>query len=88
MRFVSRVSAEFWEQYNALPAEIQRQADKAYRLFSANPSHPSLSLKKAGPFWSARISLEYRVLGYRQDREFYWFWIGPHGEYGKILKRG
>jgi len=52
------------------------------------PSHPSLNLKKVGPFWSARISLEYRVLGYRQDREFFWFWIGPHDEYVKIIKLG
>jgi hypothetical protein len=85
---VSHVSAEFWEQYNALPAEVQRQADKAYRLFTSNPSHPSINLKKVGPFWSARISLEYRVLGYQEDHEFFWFWIGPHDEYDKILKRG
>jgi len=84
---VSHVSAEFWEQYHALPLRIRRQADKAYALFTANPSHPSLSLKKVGPFWSARISLEYRVLGYRVDHEFFWFWIGPHDEYDQILNR-
>lgn len=86
MRFVSHVSAEFRELYNALPLEIQRQADKAYGLFTANPYHPSLNLKRTGPFWS--VSLEYRVLGYQQAHEFFWFWIGPHSEYEKILKRG
>jgi hypothetical protein len=83
----SHISAEFREQYGALPAEIQRRADKAYRLFTKNPLHPSLNLKKVGPFWSARVSLEYRVLGYKQNHEFFWFWIGPHDEYSEIIKR-
>lgn len=86
MTFVSRVSPEFWEQYNALPEEIRQAAGKAYRLFCENPSHPSLVLKKAGPYWSARISRDYRVLGYQRGSEVYWFWIGPHDEYERILK--
>ncbi len=87
MTVVSHVSPEFRELYDALPTEVQRQADKAYSLFAANPSHPSLNLKKVGPLWSARVSLEYRVLGYQQDYEFFWFWIGAHDEYDKILKQ-
>lgn len=47
----------------------QRQADKAYRLFAANPA--SLALKKVGLYWSARISLEYCVLGYQKGNEFF-----------------
>jgi hypothetical protein len=84
--FVSRVSPDFWERYNALPSEVREQAEKAYRLFSSNPNHPSLGLKKAGPYWSARISIGYRVLGYRRGDEFFWFWIGPHDEYERLLK--
>lgn len=87
MTIVSHVTAEFWARYRALPAVIQRQADKAYKRFRVNPSHPSLHLKKAGPFWSARVSLDYRVLGYEANQEFYWFWIGPHYEYNQLLKR-
>ena len=86
MNFVSRVSPEFWKRFNALPSEVQRQAEKAYRLFQSNPAHPSLALKKVGPYWSARISLEYRVLGYQRGHEFFWFWIGPHDEYDELLK--
>ena len=85
MIYVSRVSAEFWELYNALPEDVQRQADRVYILFSSNPSHPSLFLKKAGPYWSVRVSRDYRVLGYRQGNEMFWFWIGPHDEYERIL---
>ncbi|MDQ2949263.1 MAG: hypothetical protein M3Y27_25545 [Acidobacteriota bacterium] len=86
MTFLSRVSPEFWAQYNSLPSKVQRQASKSYALFLSNPSHPSLGLKKVGPFWSSRVSSDYRVLGYRQGREFFWFWIGPHDEYERILK--
>lgn len=86
MPFVSQVSPEFWEQYNELPAEVQNLSNKAYRLFLADPWHPSLALKKVGPFWSARISLGYRVVGYRRNNEFFWFWIGSHAEYDRLLR--
>ena len=87
MTIVSHVTAEFWSRYHALPEDVRRQADKAFKRFRVNPSHPSLHLKKAGPFWSARVSLDYRVLGYLENHEFYWFWIGPHDEYDQLLKR-
>ena len=86
MKFNSFVPAEFWALYDALPLDARRQADKAYRLFLDNPAHPSLALKKVGPYWSARISLDYRVLGLQKGSDFYWFWIGPHDEYEKLLK--
>ena len=86
MTFGSRVSPEFWALYNAHPEDVQRQAAKAYRLFSSNPLHPSLALKRVGPFWSARISLDYRVLGYQKGRDYFWFWIGPHDEYEAFLR--
>lgn len=85
MSFWSHASGEFWDSYLALPERIRRQADKAYERFSSNPSHPSLCLKRVGPFWSARVSLEYRVLAYREGNEFFWFWIGPHDEYDRII---
>ena len=87
MSFSSRTSAEFWDLYNALPIEIQRQADKQYALFSQNPLHPSLRLKPAGAFWSVRISASYRAVASRRGDEFFWFWIGSHDEYTQLLKR-
>ena len=47
MTFQSRTFARFWERYDALPAEMRRQADKQYALFHENPHHPSLRLKAA-----------------------------------------
>jgi len=49
------------------------------------PIPPSLLLKPVGAFWSARISRSYRVLAVKRGSEFYWFWIGPHDEYERIV---
>src|SRR6202034_4029069 len=81
----SRTLARFWQCYDKLPAEIERQADKQYALFRDNPLHPSLRLKAVPPFWSVRISGSYRALAIRQGDVFYWFWIGPHQKYEEIL---
>jgi hypothetical protein len=43
-------------------------------------------LKPAGEFWSARVTDAYRVLGFREENAFTWFWIGPHDEYLRLLK--
>jgi hypothetical protein len=83
----SRTLARFWQQYDQLPVEVRRQADKQYALFQKNPTHPSLRLKEVGPFWSVRISGSYRALAIRKADAFHWFWIGPHQKYDEILKR-
>ena len=88
MIFHSHVLAEFWDCYDALPEAIQEQADKQYALFAANPNHRSLRLKPRGPYWCVRISDGYRALARRKENDFFWFWIGPHDEYERILKAG
>jgi hypothetical protein len=65
---------------------MQDQANKQYLLFSTNPNHPSLQLKEAGPYWRVRVSRGYRALARRRGDEFFWFWIGPHDEYERLLK--
>jgi uncharacterized membrane protein len=86
VRFRSHALAEFWEHFQALPADIQVQANKQYSLFEANPNHPSLRLKEIGPYWSVRVSRGYRALARRRGNDYFWFWIGPHDEYERILK--
>jgi hypothetical protein len=65
---------------------IQVQADKQYALFAANPHHPSLRFKEIGPYWSVRVSRGYRALARCRGNDLYWFWIGPHDEYERLLK--
>jgi hypothetical protein len=83
--FSSYASRDFWECYGALPAEVQHQADKQFALFSADPNHPSLRLKPVGAFWSVRITKSCRALARRKGDAFYWFWIGTHADYERLL---
>lgn len=78
----------FWWRYRQLSPEIQMLADKNFELLKVDPRHRSLRLKrvgKSGEFWSARVGLHYRVLGYAAGDDILWFWIGSHAEYDQIL---
>lgn len=84
----SRAARRFWKLFAALPADVRKQAYKAYALFTRDPFHPSLNFKEVNKregIWSARISDDHRVLGYRKDGEIRWFWIGSHTDYEKIV---
>jgi hypothetical protein len=83
---ISRAAPEFWDAYRKLPRPIQRLALKNYRLWRADPHHPSLHFKKAGPLvWSARVGRDYRAVAAPVPGGFVWFWIGPHHEYDRLL---
>ena len=74
--------------YADLPREVQLQSRRAYQLFRRNPSHPGLNFKKVDEennIYSARIGLGYRALGQLDGSEIVWFWIGPHGDYDKLV---
>ena len=86
MSLSSHPLAEFWDCYDALPTNIQEQADKQYTLFAFNPYHPSLRFKETGPYSPVRVSRAYRALARRRGNDLYWVWIGPHDEYDRILK--
>jgi hypothetical protein len=76
---------EFWECYDRLPEAVQRLADKNFELLKSNPQHPSLHFKKIGRLRSARVGIQYRALAVEDGDDLVWFWIGPHGEYDRIL---
>ena len=86
----SSVTKAFRKKLTDLPSSVQEQAAKVYDLWSSDPYHSSLQFKKISqtqPIYSARISLNYRVLGLLEDDCIYWFWIGAHTEYDELLKR-
>ena len=86
----SSVTKEFRKQFDALPAEVQEQADRAYTLWRSNPYHPSLQFKQVSrgqPIYSVRVGLSYRALGLREGDHVYWFWIGSHAHYDDFLNR-
>lgn len=91
-----RATERFWALYADLPHDVQILARKQFRLYQANPDHPSVNLKplkhSKRPIWSARVSDQYRALAIRTlDQQgqamMLWYWIGPHAEYDKITSR-
>ena len=86
----SFTQSSFWDAYHRLPDHIKIQARRAYTLFGENPDHPSLNFKRVGrrnSVYSARISAGYRALGVMDQSDIIWFWIGPHHEYDRLLRR-
>ena len=80
----------FWDAYRRLPIHVQRQARESYSFFALNPNHPSLDFKRVSqrrPVYSVRVSTDYRALGVLDGGDIVWFWIGPHHEYDRLLRR-
>jgi len=86
----SSVTKAFRKQLTHLPESVQEQATKAYALWRSDPYHNSLQFKRVSqrqPIYSARVGLNYRVLGLLEEEHIYWFWIGTHAEYDELLGR-
>ncbi len=87
----SSLTKTFCKRLNQLPLSVQEQAEKAYELWREDPYHNSLQFKRVSqrqPIYSARVSLNYRVVGLLEPNDhIYWFWIGAHDEYDELLKR-
>ncbi len=85
MRHIATES--FWSRYDSLPANIQKLADKNFKLLKRNPDHPSLHFKHVGKgLWSARVGMKFRALAIPRDGGFAWIWIGTHAEYDRLIK--
>jgi len=84
----SRTTPEFRELLQNLPECVQRQARLAYQLFRKNSSLPGLRFKRIlrePPTFSARVGLNYRVVGALDGDVVIWYWIGTHAEYDKLI---
>ena len=85
----SRTTRRFRALFAALPANVQRQAREAYRLFQRNPAHPGLHFKQvrsSPPTYSARIGIGYRAAGVLDGDTVVWFWVGTHADYDQLLE--
>jgi len=85
----TRTTPEFWRRFATLPLHIQLLARENFKLFKQNPSHPSLHFKpikrRGQVLYSARIGIHYRALAYENKGTLFWFWIGHHTDYDKII---
>lgn len=85
----SQASPRFWQLFENLPTDVQRLAEKSYRLWKANPHHPSLRYRRLqgrDDLVSARIGDHYRALGYVESGVVIWIWIGRHAEYDQLTR--
>ena len=82
-----RTSARFWTLFARLPEAVQDVARKNFELLKDNPSHPSLHFRKVGKLWSVRAGINHRALAVEDGPDFIWVWIGPHGEYMRMIKQ-
>ena len=85
----SYVTDDFIKAFRALPDGVKDLARKHYRLWRANPYHPSLHFKRVHrtePLYSVRIGLGWRALGLLEDDGIAWFWIGSHAEYDRLIR--
>ena len=86
----SSVTQSFRKQLEALPADVQAQAARAYALWRVDPYHPSLQFKRVSqrqPLYSVRVGAHYRALGLREAESIFWIWIGSHADYDALLKQ-
>lgn len=84
----SVLTEDFLACFAGLPAEVQEQARRAYRLWRANPSHPGLRFKPIrghDGVYSVRVGRGWRALGRLEAAAVAWFWIGAHAEYGGLF---
>lgn len=85
----SRTTSCFRALFTSLPANVQKQARNAYRLFQGNPTHPGLRFKQVHadpPIYSARVGISHRAVGALAGNTIIWFWIGSHADYDELLK--
>jgi hypothetical protein len=86
----SKLTEDFVVHFRRLPDSVKAQARRNYRLWRANPAHPSLQFKRIHPkdrLFSVRIGIGWRALGLVEGDTIYWFWIGSHADYDRILRR-
>jgi hypothetical protein len=79
-------TVDFWQAYEALPARVQKLADRNFKLLKENSMHPSLHFKRVGNFWSARVGSSWRALAAQDGETIIWFWIGSHADYDKMVR--
>jgi hypothetical protein len=82
----SVATKRFWKLYRALPAEARAQAREAFKLFTANPAYPGLSLERLRCYpdcWSVRVSRNYRAVAHKHGDTMIWFWIGTHADFDR-----
>jgi hypothetical protein len=84
----SILTDDFITAFRDLPEAVKDLARKNYRLWRANPYHPSLQFKRVHPtepIYSVRVGRGWRALGLLDNDTIAWFWIGSHADYDRLI---
>ena len=81
----SHITRSFRDAFRTLPPEVRERSRRAYRLWRENPYLPGLRFKRVGADVSIRIGRDYRALGLLEGENVYWYWIGSHDDYERML---
>lgn len=92
MNYTGKLDPKFKKYMAKLPERIQIAALETFRLWLEDNSYNSLQFKNIkglgrGDIYSIRVTKNYRMLGELEDDLISWFWVGPHDEYMRLLKR-
>ncbi len=92
----NRRTSQFKDSFGKLPPKIQRLAAEVFKLFAANPDHPSLRRHKLKDTdkgqhrqasISVTISMQYRAIYVEDGDTNVWYWIGSHADYDSFTGR-
>lgn len=64
---------------------MSKRVREANLLWREKPHLPGLRFKRVGDEVSVRIGRNYRALGILQEDTVYWYWIGKHDDYDRIV---
>ena len=79
-------SATAEKQAAKAPDAVIDDLEKAIDLFSDNPRHPSLRLKKVGKLWSIRLACGWRVLMRESAAGYEVLYVVDHDEYERLIR--
>lgn len=85
---ISHTTRSFRRALAKLSKADRRAAKVSFRLFLADPSHPSLHFKKLSGFddvWSVRASIDLRAVAHREGDSLSWAWIGSHNDFDNLF---
>ena len=86
----SRTTKRFRKLFRELSPELRQQARIVYKRWQQDPRLPGLRFKRINedipPYYSVRVTRDYRVAGEMRGNTMYWDFIGNHAEYEHYLE--
>jgi hypothetical protein len=85
-----RRTKEFCRLLDGLDPLARHRFDLAFRAYRRDPKLVRFELKcrlsDRTPIYGAEAGQNLRALAMRKDDVVYWFWLGTHEDYDRILK--